>query len=58
MVINQEQQRKLWNELNTPYVIDNQDISSNNIGGQVEFKIKGTELVGVLNNYNKKSSRI
>ena len=58
MVINQDQQRKLWNELNTPYVIDNQDISSNNIGGQVEFKIKGTELVGVLNNYNKKSSRI
>ena len=58
MVINQEQQRKLWDELNTPYVIDNQDISSNNIGGQVEFKIKGTELVGVLNNYNKKSSRI
>lgn len=58
MVINQDQQRKLWNELNTPYVIDNQDISNTNFGGQVEFKIKGTELVGVLNNYNKKSSRI
>jgi len=27
-------------------------------GGEVEFKIKGTELVGVLSNYNRKMSRI
>jgi len=27
-------------------------------GGEVEFKIKGTELVGVLSNYNRKQNRI
>lgn len=57
LILNTAQQDALYKELNTPYVIDNQDFD-NNIGGQVEFKIKGTELVGVLNNYNKKSSRI
>lgn len=57
LILNAAQQDALYKELNTPYVIDNQDFD-NNIGGQVEFKIKGTELVGVLNNYNKKNSRI
>jgi len=57
LILNTAQQDALYKELNTPYVIDNTDFD-NNIGGQVEFKIKGTELVGVLNNYNKKSSRI
>ena len=57
LILNAAQQDALYKELNTPYVIDNTDFD-NNIGGQVEFKIKGTELVGVLNNYNKKSSRI
>lgn len=31
---------------------------SNSIAGDVTFKIKGQELIGVLNNYNKKTNKI
>jgi hypothetical protein len=31
---------------------------SNTIAGDVTFKIKGQELIGVLNNYNKKTNKI
>ena len=44
MVLNRGQQAHLWN------VVNGKDKSG---GGQVEFKIKGDQLVGVLNNYNR-----
>jgi len=31
---------------------------NNNITGDVNFKIEGSNLVGVLNNYNRKKSKI
>lgn len=54
MILNQHQQGRLWSLIN----------SSSTLGGQagetaqVEFKIKGQELVGVINNYSKKRSKI
>lgn len=45
MILNKSQQSNLWRQINS------------NVGGnnQVEFHISGTELVGVLNNNNRKS---
>ena len=51
MILNNRQQRNLFNLLNS-----NGSISSG--GGQVEFKIKGSELYGVLNNYNTKRNKV
>ena len=53
VVLNKNQQNKLWGMMN-----NTESNNNNNIGGQVEFKIQGTQLVGVLNNMNKKNSRI
>lgn len=50
MVLNTQQQRNLFN------LLDGKSTYSN--GGKVEFVIKGQELKGVLNNYDKKMSRI
>lgn len=48
MILNHQQQAQLWNA-----------ISSGNMGGgEVTFKIAGQQLVGVLNNYNSKYSRL
>lgn len=51
MILNKSQQSRLWNFVN-----------SGGIGGggytEVNLKVKGTDLVGVLNNYNAKKSRI
>lgn len=55
MILNGTQQARLFNLLNGSSVFNG---SSNNNSGQVEFKIKGQELVGVLNNYNKKIGRV
>lgn len=53
MVLNQDQQNKLWN------MINNGDVNSGSgYGGEVEFTIKGENLVGCLNNYNRKYNRI
>lgn len=53
MVLNDEQQSKLWKIINTG------DVGSNSgFGGEVEFTIKGENLVGCLNNYNRKYNRI
>lgn len=52
MVLNQEQQSKLWN------MINDSDMSSSGYGREVEFTIKGENLVGCLNNYNRKYNRI
>ena len=50
MVLNTQQQRNLFN------LLDGKSTYSN--GGKVEFVIKGQELKGVLNNYDKKMSRV
>lgn len=50
MILTGQQQANLWHMVNNTGV--------NGTGGQVEFKIKGTELYGVLSNYNNKRGRI
>lgn len=52
MVLNQKQQANLFKLLNEG------GRGSSNQNNQVEFKIHGTELVGVLSNISKKNSRI
>ena len=49
MILNQKQQANLFNMLNSGA------ISS---GGTVEFKISGSQLKGVLNNYNSKMNKV
>ena len=51
MVLNTQQQANLFKMLN-------EGREERNGGGSVEFKIKGTELVGVLNNQSKKNRHI
>ena len=48
MVLNGRQQARLFSMIN----------SGAGTGGQVEFKIKGKELVGVINNYNDKFNKV
>ena len=48
MILNHAQQARLFD------MINNGGVGA----GQVEFKIKGQELVGVLNNYNKINGRV
>lgn len=52
MILNNRQQRNLFNLLNGNGVIGSAG------GGQVEFKIRGKELVGVLANYNNKTAKV
>lgn len=52
MILNNRQQRNLFNLLNGNGIIGSAG------GGQVEFKIKGKELVGVLANYNNKTAKV
>ena len=52
MILNGTQQARLFRMLN------NGSSNSGSISGSVEFKIKGQELVGVLNNYNRKVGRV
>lgn len=52
MILNGTQQARLFRMLN------NGSSASGSVSGSVEFKIKGQELVGVLNNYNKKTWRV
>lgn len=54
MILNKTQQAHLFNLINA----NNSTNKSNISNGSVEFKIKGQELVGVLNNYNRKINRI
>lgn len=50
MILNNRQQRNLFNMLDSGKV--------NSIGAnEIFFKIKGTDLIGVLNNYNNKFSK-
>lgn len=54
LILSKKQQERLLDDLNTPYVVDNtkQNISN------VTFRVHGTDLVGVLNNYNNKQKKI
>ena len=52
MILNGTQQARLFRMLN------NGSSASGSVSGSVEFKIKGQELVGVLNNYTKKTGRV
>ena len=52
MILNGSQQANLFRLINSG-VIASDDVQHN-----VEFKIKGQELVGILSNYNKKTSRV
>ena len=51
MILNRNQQTRLFNILNGEYSKGN--INNN----QVEFRIQGKELVGVLNSYNSKIAK-
>lgn len=53
MILNTRQQANLFRMLDTPGSPVSNEITSN-----VSFKIKGSDLIGVLNNYSKKRSRI
>lgn len=52
MILNNSQQSNLYNALK------NGNVGGNNMGGNVHFEISGTTLKGVLNNYDKKMSKI
>ena len=54
-VMNNGQQARLWRILNGESSMSMQPAYAN---GQVEFVIKGQNLYGVLNNYNRKMSKI
>lgn len=54
MILNGTQQKKLFNLLDGNAGV----FAGNGSAGQVEFKIKGTELIGCINNVNKKRSKI
>ena len=49
MILNQKQQANLFNMLNS---------GASSYGGTVEFKIAGSQLKGVLNNYNSKMNKV
>lgn len=53
MILNKRQQRHLFNALDNGFTPN-----STTTGGEVKFKIQGTELVGVLRNQNKKMSHV
>ena len=54
MILNGTQQKRMFN------LLDGNTTTGNNTVGtpQVEFKIKGTELIGCINNVSKKRSKI
>lgn len=52
MILNGTQQAKLFNMINAGGLYDNGEGA-----GSVSFKIRGNDLVGVLNNYNQKLSK-
>ena len=53
MIINRGQQKKLWDAIS-----GGKYGSNNSLSGDVEFKISGQVLRGVLNNHDKKMSKI
>jgi hypothetical protein len=53
MILNGKQQAHLFNMLNGIGVPSN-----NGVSGSVVFRISGNDLVGTLNNYNKRMGRV
>ena len=53
LVLNKHQQKRLYNTLQ-----QGQSTSSAPMGGAVQFKISGRDLVGVLSNHQNKTSRV
>jgi len=53
MVLNKGQQGRLWNMINGNSTIGNNSVTN----GQVQFKIRGADLVGSINNYKKLSKK-
>lgn len=54
LVLTTQHQKDLWNFING----NSNKVGNNTINGDVKFKIDGTTLVGVLNNYNRKTSKV
>ena len=54
MVLNTQQQKKLFQMLNSTGIIDKNTDSGSGVGGNVRFVIEGDKLVGTLDNYNRK----
>jgi hypothetical protein len=52
MILNGSQQSRLWD------AISNNRLGGNTLSGDVEFKISGQVLRGVLNNHDKKMNKI
>lgn len=53
MILNSEQQKKLWK-----FISEGQHERNDLNMQQVEFKVRGSDLIGALNNYQNKQSRI
>lgn len=54
MILNGTQQSRLFNLLNNGGTLSNNEFS----GGNVQFKINGKDLVGILNTQNKRTSKV
>lgn len=54
MILNGTQQSRLFNLLNNGTTLGNNEIN----GGNVQFKISGKDLVGILNTQNKRTSKV
>lgn len=53
MVLTTEQQKKLWK-----FISEGSQVNQGSLGSNVTFRISGSDLVGTLNNYTKKNSRL
>lgn len=53
MILNGSQQKRLFNLLD-----GSESMTGSTGGGQVEFKIRGTELIGCINNTQKKRNKV
>lgn len=51
MILNGTQQKHLWDAISGNKM-------GSSLGGKVEFEISGQKLKGVLNNYDKKISKV
>lgn len=57
LIVNQRDQEKLWKQMNSSPVVQN-TYQPAGVNGKVEFVVTGDNLVGVLENYNKKMNNI
>lgn len=53
LILTKQQQDAVWRQMNQVNTIENQPVA-----GNVTFKVHGTDLVGVLNNYTNKHNKI